>query len=417
MSLVSALFTGVSGLSGNAKALEVLGDNISNVNTVGFKSSRPVFGDILSSILANGSTTSQVGRGSQLSGVLQSFSQGSFEASENALDMSIDGSGFFIVNTGSGNFFTRNGQFRLNDNGLVQSITGEVLQGFQVAKGVVSNQLTNIDLAGVQSAPKATMEFTLGANLNAAASAGTTFTSPISIFNSVGQEVILSIQFTKQAGGANAWRYALLPNVGSVAAGSPSGTSGAVTFGNDGQLSDINGGGIQDLTIQLDFSSSNPPANAQTLTWNLATASGVTNGKLTGFASQSNNNSFVQNGFSTGTLVGLSVSSTGMIQGLFNNGQTDQLFQVAMADFLSPTGLTRQGNNLFAQSAESGQPIIGTATTGGFGSLVGSSLELSNVDLASEFVTLIQTQQAFQASARVINTTDDLLTEAVNLVR
>lgn len=416
MSLVSALFTGVSGLTGNAKALEVLGDNISNVNTVGFKSSRPVFGDILSSVLANGSTTSQVGRGTQLSGVLQSFSQGSFEASENALDMSIDGSGFFIVNTGIGNFFTRNGQFRMNDDGLVQSITGEILQGFKVAKGVVSNQLANIDLAGVQSAPKATMEFTLGANLNAAASAGTTFTSPISMFNSVGQEVILSIQFTKQAG-ANAWRYALLPNVGAVAAGSPSGTSGTVTFGNDGQLSDINGGGIQNLTIQLDFSASNPPANAQTLTWNLATTAGGTNGKLTGFAAESNNNSFVQNGFGTGTLVGLSVSGKGMIQGLFNNGQTDQLFQVALADFLSPTGLSRQGNNLFAQSAESGQPIIGTATTGGFGSIVGSSLELSNVDLASEFVALIQTQQAFQASARVINTTDDLLTEAVNLVR
>jgi len=412
MSLISALFTGVSGLSGNSKALEVIGDNISNVNTVGFKGSRPVFGDILSTVLSNGSTTSQVGRGSQISGVLQSFSQGSFEASDNALDLSIDGSGFFIVNTGTGNFFSRSGQFRLNENGLVQSITGDVLQGFKITQGATSSTLSNIDLAGVQSAPQATTEFTLGANLNAAASAGATFTSPISTFNTLGQEVILNINFTKQASG-NSYSFTIAPSIGAVTAGA----SGSVTFGTNGQLTDVNGGGLQDHSITLDFSGANPPAGAQTLTFNLATAAGATNGKLTGFAAASNNNSFVQDGFGTGTLVGLSVASTGIISGLFNNGQTDELFQVGMADFLSPTGLSRQGNNLFAQSAASGQPVIGTAQTGGFGSIVGSSLELSNVDLAAEFVTLIQTQQAFQASARIINTTDDLLTETVNLTR
>ncbi|GJL78758.1 MAG: flagellar hook protein FlgE [Nitrospinaceae bacterium] len=412
MALISALFTGVSGLTSNSQALNIIGDNIANVNTVGFKGSKAVFSDTFSTLLANGDTTSQVGTGSQLQSVLQSFTQGAFESSSNALDMAVDGSGFFIVNNGIGNFYTRNGQFRLNDQGLVQSSTGETLQGFQITNGVTSSSLTSVDLAGVQSAPQASTTFTLGANLNSASSGGTTFTSPVTLFNSVGTQVIMSMTFTKATTG-NTWSFVASPSTGAVT----SGASGTVTFDTTGQLSAINGGAIADQTIVIDYSSSNPPANTQTLTWDLVDSTGATNRKFTGFAAQSNNNSLIQDGFPTGTLIGLSVNSAGVISGLFNNGQSDNLFQVGLADFLSPVGLNRVGQNLFAESGQSGQPILGAAETGGFGSVLGSSLELSNVDLASEFVTMIQTQQAFQASARVITTTDDLLTETVNLVR
>ena len=408
MSLISSLFTGVTGLSGNSEAMGVIGDNISNVNTVGFKGSKAVFSDIFSTILSNGSTTSQLGRGSQLQGTIQEFSQGSFESSSNALDLALDGSGFFVVNNGAGNFYTRAGQFRLNDDGLVQAITGEILQGSSISNGVVSTSTTDIDLAGVQSSPQATTTFTLGANLDASATATTTFTSPVTTYNSVGTQVIVSIQFTKVAN-ANQWTYAVSPSEGTVT----SGASGTVTFDTSGQLSSP----TTDQSIVIDFSAASTPAATQTLTWDLVNASGTTNGKLTGFAAASNNNSLVQDGFTTGTLIGLSTSSDGKISGLFNNGQTSELFQVTLGDFLAPSGLTRQGSNLFAESAESGQPVLGTAETGGFGSIVGQSLELSNVDLAEQFVTMIQTQQAFQASARIITTTDDLLTEAVNLVR
>jgi flagellar hook protein FlgE len=412
MALISSLFTGVSGLTSNSQALNVIGDNIANVNTVGFKGSKAVFSDVFSTLLANGDTSSQVGRGSQLQSVLQSFSQGAFEASSNALDMAVDGSGFFVVNNGIGNFYTRNGQFRLNDQGTVQASTGEILQGFKITNGVTSSSITDIDLAGVQSSPSASTQFTLGANLNAASSGGTTFTSPISLFNSVGSQVILSMTFTKATTG-NTWSYVASPSQGTVT----SGASGTVTFDTTGQISAINGGAIADQTIAIDYSSANPPATAQSLTWDLVDSAGATNGKFTGFAAESNNNSLVQDGFPTGTLIGLSVNSKGIISGLFNNGQSDNLFQVALADFLAPTGLSRVGQNLFAESGSSGQPVLGAAESGGFGSVLGSSLELSNVDLASEFVTMIQTQQAFQASARVITTTDDLLTETVNLVR
>ncbi len=412
MALVSSLFTGVSGLSSNAQALNVIGDNISNVNTVGFKGSKAVFGDVFSTLLANGDVSSQVGRGSQLQSVLQSFSQGAFESSSNALDMAVDGSGFFVVNNGVGNFYTRNGQFRLNDQGVVQAATGETLQGFKITNNITSASVTDVDLAGVQSSPQASTSFTLGANLNAASSGGTTFSSPITLYNSVGSQVIMSLGFTKATTG-NSWNFVASPSQGTVT----SGASGTITFDTTGQISTINGASPADLSIVVDYSSANPPATSQTLTWDLVNSSGTTNGKLTGFAAQSNNNSLVQDGFSTGTLLGLSVDKAGIISGLFNNGQSENLFQVALADFLAPTGLSRSGSNLFAESGQSGQPIISTAGTGGFGSVLGSSLELSNVDLATEFVTMIQTQQAFQASARVISTTDDLLTETVNLVR
>ena len=408
MSLISSLFTGVTGLSGNSEAMGVIGDNISNVNTVGFKGSKAVFSDIFSTILSNGSTTSQLGRGSQLQGTIQEFSQGSFESSSNALDLALDGSGFFVVNNGAGNFYTRAGQFRLNDDGLVQAITGEILQGSSISNGVVSTSTTDIDLAGVQSSPQATTTFTLGANLDASATAATTFTSPVTTYNSVGTQIIVSLQFTKVSG-ANQWTYAVSPSDGTVT----SGASGTVTFDTSGALSSP----TTDQSIVIDFSAASTPAATQTLTWDLVDASGNTNGKLTGFAAASNNNSLVQDGFTTGTLVGLTVATDGKISGLFNNGQTAELFQVALADFLAPSGLTRQGSNLFAESADSGQSVLGFAETGGFGSVVGQSLELSNVDLAEQFVTMIQTQQAFQASARIITTTDDLLTEAVNLVR
>ena len=407
-SLLSSLYTGVSGLSANSEAMGIIGDNISNVNTVGFKSSKAVFSDLFSTVLANGSTTRQLGRGSQLSGTLKEFSQGAFEASSNALDMALDGSGFFVVNNGSGNQYTRAGQFRLNDNGLVQTVTGQTLQGQRVTNGTVSSTVESIDLAGVQSSPEATTSFTLGANLDASSSAAATFNSPISIYNSVGTQVTASIQFTK-VDGANSWTYNISTSEGTLT----SGASGTVSFDNSGNLTSP----VTDPSIVIDYSASASPALTQTLSWDLVNSSGTTNGKLTGFAAASNNNSLVQDGFSTGTLVGLTTDSTGIISGLFNNGQTDKLFQVTLGDFLAPTGLQRAGANLFSETADSGQVVLGTAGTGGFGGITGQSLELSNVDLAEQFVTMIQTQQAFQASARIITTADDLMTEAVNLVR
>ena len=415
MSLISTLFTGVSGLSGQSKAMEIIGDNIANVNTVGFKGSSPVFGDIFSTVLHNGAVTSQLGGGSQLAGVLQVWDQGAIEHSPNALDIAIDGNGFFITSThgDTDQYFTRNGQFRLNELGLVQSMTGEILKGFDyTSDDVISTTMEDIDLAGVQSSPNASTYFNSGTQLNAAATATSTFITPVTLYNSVGSIVTLNVTFTKVAS-ANKWGYSAVPSEGTIIAGA----TGTVTFDTRGQLSLVDGETAADHTFEIDFSSATTPAENMTLNWDLVDSSGTTHGKLTGFAAASNNNSLVQDGYATGTLLGLSVTSEGVIMGLFNNGQTENLNKIALADFLSPSGLNRAGNNKYTESQESGQPTIGLPNTGGLGKILGESLELSNVDIAQAFVTMIKTQQAYQASARLITTTDDLLSESVNLVR
>jgi len=414
MSLISTLFTGVSGLSGQSKAMEIIGDNIANVNTVGFKGSAPVFGDIFSTVLHNGAVTSQLGGGSQLSGVLQVWDQGAIEHSPNALDLAIDGNGFFITSTRGANdqFYTRNGQFRINELGLVQSMTGEILKGFEYTAGVLATTMDDIDLAGVQSTPNASTYFNSGTQLNAASTATSTFITPVTLYNSVGSIVTLNITFTK-AVGANKWGYNAIPSEGTITAGA----SGTVTFDTSGQLSKVDGADAADHTFTINFDDVTTPAVEMSLNWDLVDSAGNTHGKLTGFAAASNNNSLVQDGYATGTLLGLSVTSLGDITGLFNNGQTELLNRLAMADFLSPSGLNRAGNNKYTESQESGQPTIGVPDTGGLGKILGESLELSNVDIAQAFVTMIKTQQAYQASARLITTTDDLLSESVNLVR
>ena len=414
MSLISTLFTGVSGLSGQSKAMEIIGDNIANVNTVGFKGSAPVFGDIFSTVLHNGAVTSQLGGGSQLSGVLQAWDQGAIEHSPNALDLAIDGNGFFITSTygDTDQFYTRNGQFRINELGLVQSMTGEILKGFDYTHDVLSTTMEDIDLAGVQSSPNASTYFNSGTQLNAAATATSTFITPVTLYNSVGSIVTLNVTFTKVAS-ANQWSYSAIPSEGTITAGA----TGTVTFDTTGQLSLVDGETAADHTFTLNFDDATTPANEMSLNWDLVDSAGTTHGKLTGFAAASNNNSLVQDGYATGTLLGLSVTSLGDITGLFNNGQTELLNRIAMADFLAPSGLNRSGNNKFTESQESGAPTIGVPDTGGLGKILGESLELSNVDIAQAFVTMIKTQQAYQASARLITTTDDLLSESVNLVR
>ena len=414
MSLISTLFTGVSGLHSQSKAMEVIGDNIANVGTVGFKGSTPVFGDIFSTVLHNGSVTSQLGGGAQLAGVISVWDQGAIEHSANALDIAIDGNGFFVTSPpdSTAQFYTRNGQFRMNENGKVQSITGEILKGFKYTNDVVGATMEDIDLAGVQSTPNPSTFFNLGTQLNAAATATSTFISPITLYNSVGTTVTLNITFTKQATG-NKWGFSAIPSTGTLTEGA----SGTVSFDTKGQLSLVNGETAADHTFKLNFDDSVPPANELSLNWDLVDSAGKTHGKLTGFSAGSNNNSLVQDGYPTGTLLGLSVTNEGVILGLFNNGQTEKLNKIALADFLAPTGLNRAGNNKFTESSESGQPTIGVPDSGGLGNILGESLELSNVDIAAAFVTMIKTQQAYQASARLITTTDDLLSESVNLVR
>jgi flagellar hook protein FlgE len=415
--------------------MNIIGDNISNVNTTAFKSSRAVFGDQFSTSLGGGTLTSQVGKGTQILGSLPSFEQGAFENSTSALDLAVDGNGFFIVNDGTGNFYTRAGQFAVNANGLVQNITGDILQGFQITNNVVGTTLTDVSLTGAQSQPQATTAFTLGAQLDGSEALGFTFNSPIQIFNSVGSQDILNIQFQKVAVPVGAptpttpatssrWDYTISSQEGTVALAN---NTGSLYFGTSGQLISVDEdppaaaapGVVSNLAITIDYSTGSPPAALQTVTWNLSDGGtpAASNGSMTAFSTSSSNHSVVQDGFGSGILIGVAVDFDGTVAGLFDNGQSQPLFQLGLANFLAPTGLARLGNNLFAETRLSGQANISFPETGSLGSVLGNTLELSNVDLAEEFVQLIKAQQAFTASARVISTTDEMLTETVNLTR
>ncbi|MBI3813964.1 MAG: flagellar hook protein FlgE [Nitrospinae bacterium] len=412
MSLSSSLFSGVSGLMSYGQAMDVIGDNIANVNTVGFKGSKSVFADILSHSVSNGSATLQIGRGSMLQNVNLSFAQGSFETTGNATDMAVQGTGFFIVNQGTERYYTRAGQFTLNSASKLANPNGLVVQGYQLdTNGVARGSLGDIDLSGVQSQPKASTYFRLGSNLNANASSGTVFQSAVNLYSSLGQLVTLTISFTKQTG--NNWNYSMAATTTGAASGSitVTGGTGTVGFSTSGQLTSP----TTNPAITITGVSGASPIS---VTWNLINSStGSTYGDMTGYAANSVTNSLSQDGYATGTLKALSVDQDGIVSGLFSNGQTQKLRQIGLSNFSSPWGLTRTGNSLFAESATSGQPVLGLARAGGFGSIAGSSLEQSNIDLGTEFVTMIQTQRGYQANSRIITTADEMMTEAVNLKR
>lgn len=416
MSLSSAMYSGVSGLQAFGNAMNVTGDNIANVNTVGFKGNRTIFADILANSVANGSTAMQFGRGAKINGVQASFSQGAFETTGNATDMAIQGSGFFVLRdpANGGQFYTRAGQFIISDLGQLVNPNGYIVQGYQLSTDAAGNVVkagaaSDIDITGVQSVPKATTSFRLGLNLNASASAATTFSASFNAYNALGETVTITYTFTKDIA-AQSWHYVATGPAGTTLSGTA--LSGTMTFDSAGVMTAP--AADQTLTVS-GFPSGSAPL---TITWDFINdITGTSYGDITGYSAGSVMNSMTQDGFPTGVLRGLSVDDTGIISGLFSNGQTQQLWQVELADFLSPWGLSRQGNSMFAETTQSGQPIIGTAKSGGFGTIYGSSLELSSVDLSQQFVDMIQNQRAYQANSKIITTVDTMLQEVVNLVR
>jgi flagellar hook protein FlgE len=414
MSLNSAMFTGVSGILTMGNAMNVIGDNIANVNTVGFKGNRSVFADILANSLSNGSTILQTGRGTFTQGISPSWEQGSFETTGNATDVGIQGAGFFVVRNpddATALFYTRAGQFILDEDGLLVNPQGFVVQGFRVLStigGVITTAAaaTDISIDGVTAQPRATSAFRIGLNLNAAASAGTTFGTSFDVYNAIGERVTLTYNFIK-TGAAQTWNYTVTPSTGTMTAGA----SGTVTFNATGALSTP----AADTTLTITGFPSG--ASDLTTTWDILDALGNPFNEITGYAAPSTTTSIIQDGFSTGTLRGLAVNQQGVISGLFSNGQTQNLYQLELADFASPWGLQREGGTMFAETAQSGQPLLGTAGSAGLGTILGSALELSNVDLATQFVKMIQNQRGYQANARVITTVDEMMAEAVNLKR
>ena len=409
--MIGSLFAGISGLNANATAMTVIGDNIANVNTTAFKANRSSFANVLSQSLS-GSVSSGIGRGVEFWGTSPLWTQGSMENTGSATDLAINGKGFFIVQDDSGaNFYTRAGLFHLDEGGDMINPDGYLVQGYQIdASGNLGN-LTTISIPGERiSPPSATTEFTFDINLNSQTATNGTYSTSQSVFDSLGNAIPLTLTFTKQAA-AQTWSVAASvpsPNGPVTIGGNP---TAAVTFDSSGNL--LVPAADQTLAITL----ANGAATPLSLTWDLVDAGGTTLGDVTGYSSSSSTTFQYQDGYTSGILRGISVDEDGVVTAAYSNGQLIPTFQIALADFPSYEGLTKMGKNLYAESLESGQPMPGVAGNGRLGSISSGAIEMSNIDLAQEFVKMITTQRAFQANSRVITTSDEILNELINIKR
>jgi flagellar hook protein FlgE len=407
--MIGSLFAGISGLNANATAMTVIGDNIANVNTIAFKANRSSFANVLSQSLG-GSSGNDIGRGVEFWGTSPSWTQGSLENTGSATDLAVNGKGFFIVNEPSGtSYYTRAGLFNLNEIGELVNPDDLIVQGYEIDGTGNRGSITDISIPGERvSPPSPTTAFTFDINLDGSAATGDTFSTFQSVFDSLGNAIPLTLTFTKQAAPLRTWVVS-----GSAAPNGPVGFTPAAgttfTFDSSGNLT----APASDLT--LDITMSNGAAN-MSLVWDLVDASGPL-GDVTGYAAPSNTTFQSQDGYASGVLRGISINESGVVTATYSNGQLTPVFQLAMADFPSYEGLAKMGKNLYSESINSGQPLRGVAGDGRLGGLTPMAIEMSNVDLAQEFVKMITTQRAFQANSRVITTSDEILAELINIKR
>lgn len=424
MGVSSSLFSGVSGLNANGNAMSVIGNNIANANTVGFKSSRTIFGDLLSSQISGSGGTSQVGRGVGLSIVDNIFSQGTFENTELNTDLAVEGPGFFIVSdpaTGNAsNNFTRAGAFRFDENGYFVNPEGFNVMGYNLdVNGNTIGDLTPI-LANTQSFTQAgpTANVTLNTNLDSDSiaipggfdplnpSTSSNYATSIRLFDSLGSTHLMTTYFTKTANQTWSWNSV-------VDGGEVGGVAGTLSVVGNGTINFDASGNVASLVP-------NPAATtAGALTWSngsLQNQQITYDMQTTQYASPSVVVSQQQDGYGTGTLVKLNVDEFGNIIGNFSNGQPRKLMKLALAKFTNAGALEKTGNNMWAESSKSGVPVVGTVGSG-VGNIFTNALEQSNVDLAQEFVKMITTQRGFSANSKTITTTDEMLAEVINLKR
>jgi flagellar hook protein FlgE len=379
------------------------------VDTTGFKSSKVSFANIFSSTLTR--TGLEIGRGVTLNGVNSQWETGSLENTSSATDLSVNGTGLFVVNDPSTSipYYTRAGQFEWDNGGNLVTPDGFIVQGYTIATDGTVGNIENISLPNGTSAPSATTNISFGINLDADAADGDTFTSSITTYDSLGSEVILDVVFTYDLANTE-WDWTVSPSVGS------SSSTGSVSFDADGVLT---APAANPTIVVDDGAGGNFPNGADPLsiTWTMLDAAGASDGSMTGYSSESTKTAQTQDGYPSGSLQSVSVDEDGYFTGIYSNGSMIPFAQVVLADFASYSGLSKMGSNLYAASLASGQALISAPNTASLGSIAPSTLEMSNVDLAGEFVEMITTQRAYQANSKVITTSDEILQELINIKR
>jgi flagellar hook protein FlgE len=422
--MLRSMFSGVSGLRSHQTMMDVIGNNIANVNTVGYKSATVVFQDLLSQAIrgagvpddavdgAGGTNPAQVGLGVTITGIANNFTQGASQLTGRSTDLSIQGDGFFVVRDNGQQLYTRAGSLNFDALGRLTTADGSVLQGWTAdASGAINANAAVGDLSmplGQSTSPQVTQNVRLGGNLPADAAVGTEIVTSLTVYDVQGAPIDATFTFEKT--GADAW---------TITATMPDQTTGLpVTVGTQ--------------NLVWDPTATPPaftPAPSLTLTPTAATGAwaggtiaidfgAVTDAQaLRQFAGQSSVAALSQDGSALGTLQSFTIGQDGVVTGVFSNGRTRPIGQIALAGFSNASGLEKTGNSLYRASVNSGLPQIGQAGSGGRGTLSGSTLEMSNVDLAQEFTNLIIAQRGFQANSRVITASDELLQDLVNLKR
>ncbi len=429
---VGSFSAGLTGLNAFSAWLSVIGNNLANLNTIGFKGSTVQFQDLVSQkVSGSGTNPMQVGLGVTMGAISPVFSQGAIEASRDATNVAIQGNGFFVVRDASGGLsYTRAGNFSFDSNGMLVTPDGLKVQGWSTP-GADGNILTNGPTGditvppGVLRAPVATSTFRTVSNLDAGAAVNDTFVTSVQMFDSLGTSHVVQITYTKTA--ANTWGYKMEVPGADVAGGTP-GTpfelaSGTLTFDAQGALATFavnppaTGGGTAPNITDVGFTTPawTSGAGASTLSFDLVDANGKAT--LSGYAAPSATSSITQNGGAAGMIENISIAADGTILATFGAGQTVAVGQLAMASFNNTKGLMKLGSNRYGESQSAGLPNIGTAGTGGRGSLIGNAIEQSNVDIAQEFTSMILAQRGYQANSKTITTSDEMLVETLNLKR
>ena len=479
MALSSALFSGITGLSSLGEAMQVIGDNIANVNTVGFKSSTFTFQDLLSQAVATQAGTSQVGKGTTLSDIYQSFSQGSFETTSSTTDLAIGGSGFFQVREAESTnmFLTRAGNFRFDKDGYLVNPEGYVVQGWELNDdGEDISSTTDIRLDSFTSPPSASDEIELILNLDESEAEANTgdlqdawdpfdgtvyndtpmgenqelYQTSIKVYDNLGATHDITAYFDKTSTD-HTWEFVLTCNPeedersgfdagdnryargllgrGTLTFEESSGKIDSMslwecighdgtdpTFGAEQDADDVNASGY------LEFDTEFISGETQAVALNFGSFSDGTNWApdsltTTQYSKASTTVFQSSTGYGAGDLQGVNVDVDGVITGVYSNGEVIPLYRVAVADVVNPVGLEKVGGNLYKTTRLSGEAPTYHPGTNGTGNIAPNSLEQSNVDIANEFVKMITTQRGFQANSKIITVTDQMLAELINLKR
>lgn len=413
----------LSGLNANSNALNVVGNNIANANTIGFRSSSITFSDIFANSYGarlNGAGNSlQIGDGVQTSAIHTNFSQGNLNESGSSLHVGIQGGGFFVINNADGSRgYTRAGDFTVNNQGFLVASNGGSVMGYQGQNGSIptGTPLSPLQIPiGQTLAPQATTEGSFRMNLDSGGATGSTIHADLKVIDSLGKERTLDLEFVRQADGT----YQMTADVDGVAAqasvngGGPSSAPVTFTFDSNGVLTSPTS-----LSIQPDQAGLQG-AVLPTVTINLRqTNPDGTPGEfnITSYAKESSVSGKSSDGFPAGELRGAAVDQDGNIFGVFSNGQSRIIGQYALATFNSNESLSRLGGSMFGETIASGQATIGEPGAGGRGQVAGGYLEQSNVNITNEFVDLIQAQRGFQANSRVITTLNQTFQDLLQIL-